>query len=112
MEIGDHTAVILAKARQERGAAKVKRRRDDKSAATSAKTEYHLSLGNRDFGRKSITEITAPLILTKLRKVEVFGANASTIKAEASRSSKLGWRFGPKEVREPYLDGFRSPVLI
>ncbi len=107
--IGDYPAVTLAKARQERDAAKVKlaegidpsqakqdakrnrleigentfeaigtafldkQRKEGKSAATLAKTEYHLSLANRDFGRKPITEITAPLILTTLRKVEAKG---------------------------------------
>ncbi|MFG5382452.1 tyrosine-type recombinase/integrase [Yoonia sp. R2-816] len=44
-----------------------------KSSATLAKTEYHLKLANRDFGRKPVTEITAPMILKTLRKVEAKG---------------------------------------
>lgn len=51
----------------------VKQRKEDKSAATLSKTEYHLKLANRDFGRKPITEITAPMILKALRKVEAKG---------------------------------------
>lgn len=47
--------------------------KEGKSAATLSKTEYHLKLANRDFGRKPITEITAPMILKTLRKVEAKG---------------------------------------
>ena len=50
-----------------------KQRKERKSAATLSKTEYHLKLANRDFGRKPITEITAPMILKTLRKVEAKG---------------------------------------
>ncbi len=50
-----------------------KQRKEGKSAATLSKTEYHLKLANRDFGRKPITEITAPMILKTLRKVEAKG---------------------------------------
>lgn len=50
-----------------------KQRMEGKSAATLSKTEYHLKLANRDFGRKPITEITAPMILKTLRKVEAKG---------------------------------------
>jgi len=50
-----------------------KQRKEAKSTATLAKTEYHLKLANRDFGRKPITEITAPMILKTLRKIEAKG---------------------------------------
>lgn len=50
-----------------------KQRKEGKSAATVSKTEYHLKLANSDFGRKPITEITAPMILKTLRKVEAKG---------------------------------------
>lgn len=50
-----------------------KQRIEGKSKATLDKTEYHLKLANRDFGRKPITEINAPLILKTLRKVEAKG---------------------------------------
>ena len=50
-----------------------KQSKEGKSAATLSKTEYHLKLANRDFGRKPITEITAPIILKTLRKVEAKG---------------------------------------
>lgn len=50
-----------------------KQRVEGRSKATLDKTEYHLKLANRDFGRKPITEITAPLILKTLRKVEAKG---------------------------------------
>lgn len=50
-----------------------KQRKEGKSAATLSKTEYHLKLANRDLGRKPVTEITAPMILKTLRKVETKG---------------------------------------
>lgn len=50
-----------------------KQRIEGKSAATLSKTEYHLKLANRDFGRKPVSEITAPMILKTLRKVEAKG---------------------------------------
>jgi hypothetical protein len=50
-----------------------KQRKEGKSAATLSKTEYHLRLANQDFGRKLITEITVPMILKTLRKVEAKG---------------------------------------
>lgn len=50
-----------------------KQRKEGKSKATLDKTAYHLKLANRDFGRKPITEITAPMILKTLRKVEAKG---------------------------------------
>ena len=50
-----------------------KQRKEGKSDATLSKTEYHLKLASRDFGRKPITEITAPMILKTLRKVEAKG---------------------------------------
>jgi integrase len=50
-----------------------KQRKEGKKKATLDKTEYHLKLANRDFGRRPITEITAPLILKTLRKVEAKG---------------------------------------
>lgn len=50
-----------------------KQRKEMKSEATLSKTEYHLKLANSDFGCKPITEITAPMILKTLRKVEAKG---------------------------------------
>ena len=50
-----------------------KQRKEGKSKATLDKTEYHLKLANHDFGKKPITEITAPMILKTLRKVEAKG---------------------------------------
>ncbi len=50
-----------------------KQRIEGKTKATLDKTAYHLKLANRDFGRKPITEITAPMILKTLRKVEAKG---------------------------------------
>ncbi len=50
-----------------------KQRKEGKSKATLDKTAYHLKLANADFGRKPITEITAPMILRCLRKVEAKG---------------------------------------
>ena len=50
-----------------------KQRKEGKTKATLDKTEYHLRLANHDFGRKPITEITAPMILKTLKKVEAKG---------------------------------------
>lgn len=50
-----------------------KQRIEGKSPATLSKTEYHLKLANKDFGRKPITEITPQIILKCLRKVEAKG---------------------------------------
>jgi integrase len=55
------------------GAFLSKQRKEGKSSATLSKTEYHLKLANQDFGRKPINEITAPMILKTLRKVEAKG---------------------------------------
>ncbi len=50
-----------------------KQRKEGKSEATLSKTAYHLKLANKEFGRKAITEITAPIILRCLRKAEAKG---------------------------------------
>jgi len=50
-----------------------KQRKEGKSPATLSKTEYHLKLANKDFGRKPISEITSPMVLRCLRKVEAKG---------------------------------------
>ncbi len=50
-----------------------KQRKEGKTKATLDKTSYHLKLANADFGRRPITEITAPMILLCLRKVEAKG---------------------------------------
>jgi integrase len=50
-----------------------KQRKEGKTKATLDKTSYHLKRANADFGRKPIVEITAPMILTCLRKVEAKG---------------------------------------
>lgn len=50
-----------------------KQRREGKSPATLSKTEYHLKLANKDFGRKPISDITSPMVLRCLRKVETKG---------------------------------------
>jgi len=50
-----------------------KQRKEGKSPATLSKTEYHLKLANREFGRKPISEVTSPMVLRCLRKVEAKG---------------------------------------
>lgn len=47
-----------------------KQREEGKSKAALDKTGYHFKLANRDFGRRTGTEITAPMILKALRKVK------------------------------------------
>ena len=50
-----------------------KQRKEGRSPATLSKTEYHLKLANKDFGNKSFSEITSPMVLQCLRKVEAKG---------------------------------------
>jgi integrase len=52
---------------------RTEQQKEGKSTATLAKTEYHLKLANRDFGPMPVTEITTPMILKTLRKVEAKG---------------------------------------
>jgi len=47
--------------------------REGKAPATLAKMEYHLRIANRDLGNLPISQITAPMILATLRKVEARG---------------------------------------
>jgi integrase len=47
--------------------------KEGKAPATLAKTAYHLKIANRDLGQLPISEITAPMILSTLRKVEARG---------------------------------------
>lgn len=65
-----------------------KQRKEGRSAATLSKTEYHLKLASRDFGRMPITEITAPIILKTLRKVEAKG-NYETAQRLRSRIGSI-----------------------
>ena len=50
-----------------------KQRKEGKSPATLSKTEYHIKLANAEFGKKPVSEITSPIVLRCLRKVEVKG---------------------------------------
>ncbi|MFK5980586.1 MAG: integrase arm-type DNA-binding domain-containing protein [Rhizobiaceae bacterium] len=50
-----------------------KQHKEGKSPATLSKTEYHIKLANKDFGRKPISEITSPMVLRCLKKVEAKG---------------------------------------
>ena len=47
--------------------------KEGKANATLAKTEWLLSIAFADFGKKPIAQITSPMILTCLRKVEAKG---------------------------------------
>ncbi len=50
-----------------------KARREGKADATMAKTEWLLDMARADFGDKPITDITSPMVLACLRKVEAKG---------------------------------------
>jgi integrase len=50
-----------------------KQHKEGKSPATLSKIEYHLKLANREFGRKPISDVTSPMVLRCLRKVEAKG---------------------------------------
>ena len=66
-EVQSHTFTKIGEAFLE------KQRKEGKTQATLDKTTYHLKLANTEFGHKPITEITAPMILTCLRRVEAKG---------------------------------------
>jgi hypothetical protein len=51
----------------------LKAEKEGRAAATQAKTEWLLGMANADFGRKAIAEITSPMALACLRKVEAKG---------------------------------------
>ena len=50
-----------------------KAQREGKASATMAKTEWLLNMACSDFGAKPISEVTAPMILSCLRRVEAKG---------------------------------------
>jgi hypothetical protein len=68
-----------------------KQRKEGKSKATLDKTEYHMKLANRDFGRRPISEITAPMILKTLRKVEAKGNYETAHRLRARIGSISCW---------------------
>ncbi len=51
----------------------IKAKKEGKAPATMAKTEWLLGMAKADFGSRPIAEITSPLILKCLRKVEAKG---------------------------------------
>ena len=65
-----------------------KQKKEGKSPATLSKTEYHIKLANRDFGRKPISEITPPMVLRCLKKVEAKG-NFETAQRLRSRIGSI-----------------------
>jgi len=58
-----HTFAKLANAFKQKAA------KEGRAPATQDKTEWLLGMANADFGRKAISDITAPMILRCLRKV-------------------------------------------
>lgn len=50
-----------------------KSEKEGKAAATLTKTKWLLGMANADFGRKPMAEITSPMVLKCLRKVEARG---------------------------------------
>ena len=93
-----------------------KQRKEGKSAATLSKTEYHLKLANRDFGRKPITEITAPMILKTLRKVEAKGnyETAHRLRARIGSIFRYAVASGVAETDPTYalLDALIRPTRV
>ncbi|GLQ26259.1 tyrosine-type recombinase/integrase [Sulfitobacter pacificus] len=81
-----------------------KQRKEGKTKATLDKTEYHLKLANRDFGRRPITEITAPMILKTLRKVEAKGTyeTAHRLRARIGSVFRYAVASGVAEIDPTY----------
>ncbi|WP_246252387.1 tyrosine-type recombinase/integrase [Parasulfitobacter algicola] len=93
-----------------------KQRNEGKSAATLSKTEYHLKLANRDFGGKPVTEITAPMILKTLRKVEAKGnyETAHRLRARISSIFRYAVASGVAEMDPTYAlrDALIRPARV
>ncbi len=93
-----------------------KQRKEGKSAATLSKTEYHLKLANRDFGRKPISEITAPMVLKTLRKVEVKGnyETAHRLRARIGSVFRFAVASGIAETDPTYAlrDALIRPIRV
>ncbi|MEO0391144.1 MAG: integrase arm-type DNA-binding domain-containing protein, partial [Pseudomonadota bacterium] len=81
-----------------------KQRKEGKTKATLDKTEYHLKLANRDFGRRPIAEITAPMFLKTLRKVEAKGTyeTAHRLRARIGSVFRYAVASGMAEIDPTY----------
>lgn len=84
-----------------------KQRKEGKTKTTLARTEYHLKLANHDFGRRPITEITAPMILKTLRKVEAKGnyETAHRLRARIGSVFRFAVASGMAEIDPTYALG-------
>jgi len=93
-----------------------KQRKEGKTKATLDKTAYHLKLANLDFGRKPITEITAPLILKTLRKVEAKGTyeTAHRLRARIGSVFRFAVASGVAEMDPTYAlrDALIRPTRV
>ena len=93
-----------------------KQRKEGKTKATLDKTEYHLKLANRDFGRRPITEINAPLILKTLRKVEAKGnyETAHRLRARIGSVFRYAVASGMAEIDPTYAlrDALIRPTRV
>ncbi|GAA6177858.1 tyrosine-type recombinase/integrase [Sulfitobacter pacificus] len=93
-----------------------KQRKEGKTKATLDKTEYHLKLANRDFGRRPITEITAPMILKTLRKVEAKGTyeTAHRLRARIGSVFRYAVASGMAEIDPTYAlrDALIRPTRV
>ncbi|MBB3994745.1 integrase [Sulfitobacter undariae] len=93
-----------------------KQHKEGKSKATLDKTEYHLKLANQDFGQKPITEITAPMILKTLRKVEAKGnyETAHRLRARIGSIFRYAVASGVAEIDPTYAlrDALIRPTRV
>jgi len=64
-----------------------KTQKEGRAASTLNKTQWLLDMAIADFGRKPMSEITSPMVLRCLRKVEAKG-NYETAKRSAPRSAR------------------------
>lgn len=93
-----------------------KQRKEGKSKATLDKTEYHLKIASKDFGTKPIREITAPVILQCLRKVEAKGnyETAHRLRARIGSVFRFAVASGMAEIDPTYAlrDALIRPTRV
>lgn len=93
-----------------------KARREGKAEATMSKTEWLLSMACAEFGSTPITDVTAPMILTCLRRVEAKGnyETAKRLRAKIGGVFRYAVANGVAETDPTYAlrDSLIRPTVI
>jgi len=97
------------------GAYIAKARKENKASATLAKTEWLLGLANADLGDTPISDITSPVVLACLRKVEAKGnyETAKRLRAIIGAVFRLAIATGAAEIDPTYAlrDALITPTV-